>query len=214
MDDTTVAIMQTRCLLGRPETRDLLIRFAKQALESYQLGTPNVIHLTDTIRFNVFHGFVRNARALGFNDDWLTYEAISPFNKRDPSNQEDAIPLSYPEHMCPTPLQMAVEHHPWIDFFPCPRMRDNFLRAVLEYGEDAVDEDALCHDVVDGGAAAGLESAAIIAWAEPWSPEGWEVSEAFLKKWSWILWGCIELQAATNKWRQQRGLGRVRFPGC
>jgi hypothetical protein len=123
-------------------------------------------------------------------------------------------PQYYPVSMRPTPLQVLVEHHPWIDFFPCPRMRDNLLRVVFEHGEDAFDEDALCHDITDGGAAAGIESAAMITWADSWSPEGWEVTEMFLEKWSWLLHGCVELQTSTNTWRNRRGMSDLRFPGC
>ncbi|KAH6691442.1 hypothetical protein F5X68DRAFT_201914 [Plectosphaerella plurivora] len=95
-------------------------------------------------------------------------------------------------------------------------MRDNFLTAVLLLGEDNVDEDALCKDVVDSG---GEESPfagpdALIAWTDPWSPGGWEVTEPFLRKWGWIVRGCVELQEGTNTWRSRRGLPSLRFPGC
>ncbi|KAH6949188.1 hypothetical protein DER45DRAFT_580806 [Fusarium avenaceum] len=202
------------CSIGRPDHRELLVKFAEQALESYRLGIPNVIHLTDTIRFNIFHAFVRNAQVLGFDDDWLTYEAVSPFNKQGPLQVSAPNHQDYPVSMRPTPLQVQVEHHPWIDFFPCPRMRDNLLQVVFEHGEDAVDEDALCHDITDGGATAGIGSAAMITWADSWSPDGWEVTEMFLKKWSWLLHGCVELQTSTNTWRNRRGLSKLQFPGC
>jgi hypothetical protein len=165
-------------------------------------------HLADTIRLNVFRAFAHNINILGFDEAWLTDDAISPFNTHVPPASSN-----YPETMRPTALQASVEHHPWIDLFPCPRMRDNFLAAVLMKGEDAVDEDGLCHDVVDPGDSAVVE-AAIIAWTDPWSPRGWEVTENFLKKWGWLLYGCVELQAGTNAWRQRRGLGWLRFPGC
>lgn len=92
-------------------------------------------------------------------------------------------------------------------------MRDNFLAAVLVHGEDAVDEDGLCHDVVDAWDSAGVD-AALIPWADPWLPYGWEVIGAFLRKWGWLLYGCVELQEGTNTWRRRRGLVSLRFPGC
>jgi len=164
---TTASAWPLRCQLGRPESRALLEEFAKQAAICYELGTPNVMHLADTVRSNVFHAFARNVQVLGFDDSWLTYDAISPFNKHRPHRMSDPNPSDYPANMCPTALQTSVEHHPWIDLFPCPRMRDNFLGAVLIHGESAVDEDALCYHVVDAGAGTGIEAAAMIAWTDP-----------------------------------------------
>ncbi|PKS09639.1 hypothetical protein jhhlp_004258 [Lomentospora prolificans] len=210
----TASESQSPCLLGKPENRELLAKFARQALRSYERGILDTLQLTETVRYNVFHAFVRNAQVLGFNDGWLLYDTVSPFNKHECLRSPGFHPSDLPHNMQPTLLQVQVEHHPWIDFFPCPRMRDNFLRAVSQYGEEAVDEDALCRDIVDAGAGAGIESAAILVWAESWSASGWEVTEKFLHKWSWLLYNCVELEAATNNWRRKRGLKPLRFPGC
>jgi hypothetical protein len=161
------------------------------------------------VRVNVFYALARNIALLGFDDAWLTDDAVSPFNRQGPL--PETAPAC-PDTLRPTQLQVSVSHHPWIDLFPCPRMRDNFLAAVLLHGEDAIDEDALCRDVVDGGAEAGTE--ALIAWTDSWSPRGWEVTEAFLRKWGWLVRGCVEMQAGTNAWRQRRGLPSLKFPGC
>lgn len=198
-------------LLGKPENRELLARFA--ALAKSSLGTPNLIHLQDTVRCNVFLALAHNIKLLGFDDRWLTYDAISPFSSFGP---HPVSILEVPANMRPTALQLAVEHHPWIDLMPCPRMRDNFLRLVHDHGEDAVDEDDLCRDYVDAaGSERGTEhGAAVIAWSDPWSPNGWEVTAGFVKKWGGLLHGCVELQAGTNAWRTRRGLPRLLFPGC
>jgi hypothetical protein len=192
------------CLLGRRETRDALTKLAQACYNRYKAGTLDTTDLSGVVRFNVFHAFALNARVLGFNDDWLTYEATSPFNMAG-----DAIwrllPERRPPRMEPTSLQLTVEHHPWIDFFPCPRLRDNLLKAV-EPGHESVDEDALCHDVVDAGARGGIGSAALLVWGNPWEPSGWEVTESFFTKWGWLLDGCTEMVEATNYWRQKRGL--------
>lgn len=45
----------------------------------------------------------------------------------------------------------------------------------------------------------------VIAWTDPWRPEGWELGEGFVKKWKCILEGCPEMIAATNRWRALRG---------
>lgn len=45
----------------------------------------------------------------------------------------------------------------------------------------------------------------IIAWSDPWKKDGWEVTEGFAKKWSFLLKDCPEVLVATNKWRLTRG---------
>ncbi|KAH8770709.1 hypothetical protein F5883DRAFT_666018, partial [Diaporthe sp. PMI_573] len=110
---------------------------------------PNAIHLADTVRVNIYHAFAYNVQTLGFDDAWLTNDAISPFNKHGHQRVLSQSSSNYPTTLRPTLLQGSVEHHPWIDLFPCPRMRSNFLGAVVVHGEDAVDEDALCYDIVD-----------------------------------------------------------------
>ncbi|OHE92576.1 hypothetical protein CORC01_12155 [Colletotrichum orchidophilum] len=199
------------CLLGRQGTPAMLEKFAEEAYADYMLGRPCTDYLTTLVRVNVFHAFVRNARALNFNAEWLTYDSISPFNKIGPGLGPAAATETCPPNMLPTALQMSVEHHPWIDFFPHARMRDNFLRIVAEHGEDYVDEDEICRDVVDVGAGAGVEHAALIVWGEPWDPRGWEATEPFLRKWGWLLAGCTEMLEGTNYWREKRGLRKLKF---
>ncbi|KAK6213552.1 DUF3425 domain protein [Colletotrichum tabaci] len=201
------------CLLGKPYAQDHLIQFSEGAYRDYLSGNPRTNYLTTLVRVNVFHAFVQNARVLNFDKSWLTYEAISPFHMVGPGLGPAAIHPSCPENMRPTQLQLAVEHHPWIDFFPHPAMRDNFLRVVAEHGEDYVDEDDMCRDIVDVGAGAGVEESALIVWGEPWDPRGWEATEPFLRKWGWLLAGCPEMLEGTNYWRQKRGLPKLRFSG-
>ncbi|KAF3800006.1 hypothetical protein GCG54_00001115 [Colletotrichum gloeosporioides] len=199
------------CELGNEETRQMLSMFAEEAYVDYINGKPCPGYLTTLVRVNVFHAMVRNAQALDFNAEWLTYEAISPFNKLGPGLGPSTTGPSCPENMRPTALQLAVEHHPWIDFFPHPQMRDNFLQIVADKGEDYIDEDDMCRDIVDVGAGAGVEEAALIVWGEPWDPRGWEATEPFLRKWGWLLVGCTEMLEGTNCWREKRGLKRLKF---
>ncbi|KAI8165712.1 hypothetical protein K4K54_008213 [Colletotrichum sp. SAR 10_86] len=199
------------CELGNEETRQMLSMFAEEAYVDYINGKPCPGYLTTLVRVNVFHAMVRNAQALDFNAEWLTYEAISPFNKLGPGLGPSTTGPSCPENMRPTALQLAVEHHPWIDFFPHPQMRDNFLQIVADKGEDYIDEDDMCRDIVDVGAGAGVEEAALIVWGEPWDPRGWEATESFLRKWGWLLVGCTEMLEGTNYWREKRGLKRLKF---
>ena len=110
-----------------------------------------------------------------------------------------------PASLRPTTLQQTVEHHPWIDLFPIPRLRDNFLRA-----GDSFDEADLCNDLVDFHDITH-DGTGMIVWDCPWESSGWEVSAYFLLKWPWLLRGCNELAASTNRWRATRGEPALNF---
>jgi hypothetical protein len=113
-----------------------------------------------------------------------------------------------PSTLAPTAAQRAIPHERWVDVLPHPAWRDNFLRAL-----EAFDEDDLCSDLVgelfdesDGGSSS-TEAAqrGVVVWSPPWSYEGWELSEGFVRKWGWSIRGCDGLLEATNKWRAKRG---------
>ena len=196
------------CELGRPGGIEALAGAMLAARRSHLRGQPDPRHLVDVLRFNVFFAFAHNARTLGFDDGWLTYDAVSPLCTGAPAPWLRPA-RDLPPSLVPTALQLAVEHHPWIDFLPCPRMRDNFLRRVRDHGEDSVDEDALCVDIVDAASAREPGDVCLVTWGHPWELSEWEVTEAFWKKWSWLLEGCSELLMSTNFWRAKRGLDRL-----
>ncbi|KAM5385495.1 hypothetical protein ACJZ2D_000694 [Fusarium nematophilum] len=45
----------------------------------------------------------------------------------------------------------------------------------------------------------------LISWSDPWDIAGWEVTEAFTKKWAFLLQGCSDVVTAANTWREMRG---------
>lgn len=45
----------------------------------------------------------------------------------------------------------------------------------------------------------------LIVWGDPWKQDSWEASEAFVRKWQWLLKGCGDLMKYTNYWREKRG---------
>lgn len=45
----------------------------------------------------------------------------------------------------------------------------------------------------------------LVSWSDPWDINGWEITEAFAKKWGWLLQGCGDIVVATNMWRDIRG---------
>jgi hypothetical protein len=128
-----------------------------------------------------------------------------------------------PASLVPTPLQMTMPHSSWLNMFPFPRLRDNLI--AWEGIFDAVD---FCNDIFgdiytnsgSSSPASTLASVAskddvdeddvavgrrgLIVWGEPWDPEGWEVTAVFMEKWAWLLTGCDDLIASTNRWRAKR----------
>lgn len=153
--------------------------------------------LLTLVHFNVFRALVSNTSSMGFTMEWLNEDAESPFNAPQPGSS--IVSASCPSSLSPTDLQRTVAHHPWIDLFPFPRMRDNLLLA-----GDSYDEDQLCIDLVEF-CHVPCEQMGLIVWGEPDDPRGWEVSESFLKRWGWVIKGCHELFAATNYRRAERG---------
>lgn len=55
--------------------------------------------------------------------------------------------------------------------------------------------------------------AGLIIWGEPHMTENWEVTPAFMKKWSWAVADCHDLMHFTNRWRVSRGEGVLRSDG-
>ncbi|KIW98149.1 uncharacterized protein Z519_01733 [Cladophialophora bantiana CBS 173.52] len=195
------------CTIGASAVREVLTRFEEAIHQHSLLGSPRTDLLLTLVKFNVFRALLDNTRALGFTLEWLEGDAVSPFSQVGFDRLIDESPAmsTCPRYLKPTTLQNLIEHHPWIDLFPIPRMRDNILRA-----DPSFDEDALCHDMVEICGSPG-ERSGLIVWGDPWDPRNWEVGEDFLKNWGWVIQDCWELFAATNYWRAQRGEEKL-FP--
>lgn len=111
-------------------------------------------------------------------------------------------PSCVPPELLPTPLQKSTPHEYWIDIFPCHVMRDNLIRFYGQYDAHDLHRDlakSLYEGFVDG------EQRGCIVWGEPWTVNGWELSEGFVRKWGFLLKGCSGLLASTNRWRESRG---------
>jgi hypothetical protein len=177
--------------MNRAEILQAMAQYEISTRQAYALGSPRVDQLLTLIQFNVFRALVDNTSALGFTMDWLDEEAISPWCAGPSESQ-----ISFcPTNLRPTLLQREISHHPWIDLFPIPQMRDNILQRYEDF-----DEAALCNDLVDFYDVSNDETG-LIVWRSPWDPSGWEVSEAFLRKWYWVVRGCDDLARSTNHWR-------------
>lgn len=115
-------------------------------------------------------------------------------------------PPQTPETLKFTQIQKTIPHESWIDPIPYAALRDNIIRL-----QDTIDVDELCIDFV-GGEVEGhsdLDGRGMILWGKPWSEDGWEIGEGFVKKWGFLLKGCSDLIISTNRWRQARGEERL-----
>lgn len=183
-------------------------QLTNQAYAEYLGRTPRPEHLLRVVQVNVFHALAQNAVALGLSTSWLLCDSISPFGQIGPPVPV-TLPPSHPASLTPTPLQVSELHHPWVDLLPWPILRDRILHMSAA---ELIDEDDLCHDIVEFDTTQGSsEKAALIVWGAPWDPKGWEASPAFLRKWGWILENCEEILEATNYWREKRGEKKLAF---
>ena len=166
----------------------------------------SVDHLLSLIHYNVFRAILVNITFLEVPFEEMCRDDIaSPFNT-------GALLKHLPPNLFPTKLQKEVVHHPWIDLWPHPRIRDNLLSR--ENGSYDIDE--LCLDLVGEGNCHKCNEARTcckgnedrkgwIIWSDPWDFAGWEVTEGFVKKWGWVVKGCYDIIESSNRWRAKRG---------
>lgn len=184
------------CNLLPPQAKQILELFTQSAYQSYLHGCPSADHLLTLSKVNVFQAFWHIFTVMGMSEPWMHEDALSPFSTLHPGYiDSQSLPLS----LQPTALQRTQSHHPWLDCFPLPTLRDNLLRAV-----DHFDEDQLCLDIMAFWDPS-IENCSLLVWGEPTDPKSWEVTESFLRKWPWVIRGCPELIQSTNYWRRQRG---------
>ncbi|KAK6225309.1 aldo keto reductase [Colletotrichum tabaci] len=192
------------CAQKRARMRDAGI----QARRNLALGTPQTVQLPLVVGLNLLTALARNTRLMGFDKHSICYdEYISPFNLQGPGlpcAPRDAS--SWPPFLHPTEAQFSITHHPFLDVFPIPSLRENGIRAE-ELG--FFDEDDFCRDVFSTDDDADCPR--LLVWGESWDPRGWEANVPFLKKWGWLVRGCPELLEGTNYWRQRRGEKKLRF---
>jgi hypothetical protein len=147
--------------------------------------------------YNLFRAIQTNLQILGIKikGSPCSFEgAITPFPQQFGNG---SVPLT----LRPTQLQQSTLYEEWIGILPSPRMRDNFIRC-----QHLFSVTDLCADLLGG--LMGRENdfdAGILVWSDPWDPSGWEVTEGFLKKWGFLIEGCVDLFQSTNRWRYLRG---------
>lgn len=125
----------------------------------------------------------------------LQDDIVSPFNTFTAAVFGTA---ELPPGLQPTTLQKQNVHHPWLDLFPIPSFRE-----ALIFGAELYDEEELCHDLFFGPSGVNEHQVGIIIWGESWDPFAYELSEAFLKKWYWLIGHCADIIRSTNHWRSK-----------
>lgn len=188
---------------------------------SLPLGSDHLIVVT---QFNVLRGLLSNMAALHRLDELQArYPEEAPPLFPVPSSEseescstEDFVLFSssstraqarrlepVPIELMPTELQRSTTHGSWIDYCPSGAMRDNIIRHEQELDHLQLMRDIL-GSVCDSGPG-GEEGCGLIVWQDPWSPAGWELTEGFARKWWFLVAGCDDLLASTNRWRGMRG---------
>lgn len=187
--------------MTRSQVQDVIEEVENFVALQRRTSVPRADLLLTLVQFNVFRALYSNMVALDFTLDWLTGDAISPFYQ----NTAPIHDLTSPCSLRSSALQRSVSHHPYIDLFPFPSLRDN----ILLQGEDFDDND-LCYDMVEI-CHAPRERSGLIVWSSPWEPSSWEVTPEFASKFPWVLRGCRELLISTNYWRGSRGEEDLHF---
>lgn len=187
------------CEIDAPST----LRFISQLEAKVQKAlkhNPGTDMLLTLTQFNVFRAILRNMGVLGLDMDDMKNDMISPFND---SNYNDSV-RKLPPILSPTMLQRSIPHHPWIDPFPHPALRDALLVA-----EGSYDDVEFCNDLIGQCGNGSTGQVGVIVWGDPWDAYAWEMTEDFSRKWFWLFSGCRELLVSTNYWRAQRGERRL-----
>lgn len=173
----------------------LLSLLESAARAAYDSRSPRTDILLGLTQLNVYRALVANIEVLGLTASEMHDEALSPFS------------MSYTYHprldrlpgpLKPTTIQRSVPHHPWLDLLPDTTLRNNLI---LLDAAGLLDEDQCCIDM--------CSRYGVIVWKDPWDPQGWEVTPAFLEKWRLALTGCWNLFQSTNYWRERRGERKI-----
>ncbi|KAL5000345.1 hypothetical protein BDV10DRAFT_183413 [Aspergillus recurvatus] len=149
-------------------------------------------------------------------------ESQSPFFRVDASSADPltkanvvaavqkAFKAKLKHDLRPTKEQITINHHPIIDVYPFPTLRNNLVTCQGDYDEDEFFHDSLAGLICWGSAGVGQRdrnaSAGKASTGTPWDLRSWEAQEWFLRKY-WSLMGGEdgELVRQTEWWRSIRG---------
>jgi hypothetical protein len=181
------------CDIGATGSYALLKNLQDAVYQGLMERSPSTDLLLSVKQFNLLRAMIANVLTLGMTMEFMSEDNVSPFNTATPWMPDLAV---LPTSLRPTALQKQIAHHPWLDPFPIPSVRDVLLRKVDQY-----DDVEICNDFLGGQSG----NSGLIIWGEPWDASGFEVSEHFARKWGWMFKECTELFRSTDHWRIQRG---------
>lgn len=115
--------------------------------------------------WSVYSALFENGRVLGIKC------GCSVPSKSNPTKPDTPLSLQ------PTPLQLSTIHHLWIDRFPFPRLRDNFIML-----SSLIDEEEFLADLFN------LKSFEIREGGCSWDPALWKIGEDFEARWGYLFY--------------------------
>lgn len=117
------------------------------------------------IPINVYSALWNNGHLLGLT----CTEGLAPIlsEQRGPD---------IPQTLHPTDMQLTHVHPPWIDRFPFPLMRDNFILLL-----GLIDTEDFLYDIFNG------PSFSLVPGGASWDPKAWTVEESWKKKWGFLF---------------------------
>lgn len=137
-----------------------------------------------------------------------------------------APPPSLPSNLHPTPSQITIPHHPFIDTLPWPSVREKLicmfslpsaLRPPIAQDDEGDEGQSkavvrLAQDLDDCNEGVRIHGN-MVGWhaSNELVEEAWEIGEVFFRNWWWCLDG--KIVETTNRRRRERGLGALRIKG-
>ncbi|KAF4949363.1 hypothetical protein FSARC_13494 [Fusarium sarcochroum] len=161
-------------ILSTPRDRAVAYAFLQVVQMQHSLKNHRPALLPSLIRLNAINAISNNALHIGLPLKGLCCDdLISPWNALgpEPADNNATIKSSCPESLRPTSLQSEIEHHPWVDLLPIPRLRENMIKG---YSSGVFDEDELCVDLLGLTSSKDLDEAYLIVWGESHEANNWE----------------------------------------
>jgi hypothetical protein len=155
--------------------------------------------LSLVINCNFMRAVTENAQRLRLDLCFLRSSTIS-------TTLCHASVVSVPQTLEPVELQYLLPHDPIIDTIPHARLRYNVLHCIVTGRLDAA-----CFSTFlrRSGTVVNIQGEALrsglVVWDLPQHLSSWELSEAFMKTWGFLLGGCEDFVAVTNVWRNRKG---------
>jgi hypothetical protein len=199
-----VGRMQQICLRPSPlfgTIRDCLDRrVSRTACTTATCSSDNPWdELSLVINCNFMGAVTENAQRLRIDLSFLRSGAIS-------TTLRHASVVNLPQTLEPVELQYLLPHDPIIDTIPHARLRYNILRCIITGRLDAA---CFSTSLRRSGTTVNIQGEALrsglVVWDSSQHLSSWELGEAFIKTWGFLLGGCEDFVAVTNVWRSRKG---------